>query len=86
MKKVLFLVLMGSSIALTSFSYSQKLNDSGPTPQPHPRQVIMTQEKFSEEGGDNSLSLNEVSAKAMRGFLRNHKDVTDVKWSGRLTE
>jgi len=80
MKKVLFLVLMGSSISSTSFSYSQKLHDSGLTRYSEPRQVIMPPEKFNEEGGDHSLSLNEVSAKAMRGFLKNHKDVTDVKW------
>jgi hypothetical protein len=49
---------MGSSISSASFSYSQKLNDSVRSGN-LPKAGNYAQEKFNEEVGDNSLSLNE---------------------------
>ena len=65
---------------ITGISYSQNSTSVAKHNRPRHEKIILLSAQLNEEKEDGSARLNEISAKAVRNFIRDYKNVSDAKW------
>ena len=80
MEKVLFTCFTSILLSCTiTSSHSQSPNNAA-NPGSSNKEYTSSLKETNSPDGSGSVFLNEISTKAVRNFIRNYKNVSDVQW------
>jgi len=80
MKKTFFTFFTTILLSCTiTSSYSQSPNNAA-NPGSSNKEYTPSSKETNTPNGSASAFLNEISTKAVRNFIRNYKNVSDVQW------